>query len=151
MRRIGHLTSILAASALALAVLAIGPGPARAATITVTGTGTAVANDGVCTLIEAITAANDDAASGAAAGECPAGSGADTIVLQAGATYTLTTDNNPGTFFGRNEAFRWTAETGLVSLGLLPGDTFSEARGVSADGAVVVGVSESALTSVRSG
>ena len=35
--------------------------------------------DGLCTLREAITAANSDAASGATPGECAAGSGTDTI------------------------------------------------------------------------
>jgi hypothetical protein len=39
----------------------------------------------VCSLREAVIAANADAASGARAGECPAGSGADTIVVPAGA------------------------------------------------------------------
>lgn len=39
-----------------------------------------------------------------------------------------------------NEAFRWTAEDGMVGLGDFPGGTFfSEASGVSGDGAVVVG------------
>jgi probable HAF family extracellular repeat protein len=40
------------------------------------------------------------------------------------------------------QAFRWTQETGIISLGNL-GNTskFSEAKGVSADGSVVVGVS----------
>jgi hypothetical protein len=83
------------ALALALAALAVPTPPAvRAAAIAVTGTGTAVANDGVCTLIEAIRAANADAASGSRPGECPAGRGADTIALQPGATYTLTAVNN---------------------------------------------------------
>jgi len=48
-----------------------------------------VANDGVCSLIEAITAANTDTPSGATPGECAAGSGADTIVLATQATYSL--------------------------------------------------------------
>jgi CSLREA domain-containing protein len=43
--------------------------PLSAATITVTGTGDAVAVDGACTLREAVTAANTNAASG----DCPAG------------------------------------------------------------------------------
>ena len=43
-----------------------------------------------CTLINAITAANTDTATGG----CPAGSGADTIVLPAGSTQTLTSVNN---------------------------------------------------------
>ncbi len=54
---------------------------ALAATITVNSTADTAANDGLCTLREAITAANNDAASGAAAGECAAGSGADTIAF----------------------------------------------------------------------
>ena len=63
---------------LAVVVLMIGTAPTvHAATITVDSTATAVANDGVCTLIEAITAANDNAASGDSSGECAAGSGAD--------------------------------------------------------------------------
>jgi titin len=51
-----------------------------ATTITVNSTADTQANDGVCTLREAITAANTDTASGVAVGECAAGSGAgDTI------------------------------------------------------------------------
>ena len=37
--------------------------------------------DGLCSIREAVTAANDDVSSGAAVGECPAGSGADTILI----------------------------------------------------------------------
>lgn len=62
--------------------------PAQAAVITVNTTSMAVANDGHCSLIEAINAANTDTASGALPGECSAGSGADTVVLP-NATYTL--------------------------------------------------------------
>ena len=43
----------------------------------------------------------------------------------------------------RFEAFRWTAATGIVGIGDLPGGDFqSQARGVSADGRVVVGEGE---------
>ncbi|MEQ8675914.1 MAG: choice-of-anchor Q domain-containing protein [Aggregatilineales bacterium] len=49
-----------------------------AATITVTTNNPIVAVDGVCSLIEAIDNANDDAATHA---DCPAGAGADTITL----------------------------------------------------------------------
>ncbi|MDJ0728996.1 MAG: PEP-CTERM sorting domain-containing protein [Crocosphaera sp.] len=43
------------------------------------------------------------------------------------------------------EAFRWTADTGMVGLGDLPGGAFfSRAAAVSADGSVIVGRSESA-------
>jgi len=49
------------------------------------------ANDGVCTLREAITAANTNTASGAAAGECAAGSvtGRDSIEIEVSGTITL--------------------------------------------------------------
>jgi hypothetical protein len=57
---------------------ALGQAPALAATINVDGTS--------CTLIDAIAAANTDAP----AGGCTAGSGADTLVLPAGSTHTLT-------------------------------------------------------------
>ena len=62
-------------------MLALGQQPGLAATIPV---GVA------CTLVDAITAANTDTATGG----CPAGSGADTIVLPAGSTQTLTEVNN---------------------------------------------------------
>ena len=47
-----------------------------------------------------------------------------------------------GFSFGPNvpeQAFRWTAASGMVGLGSLPGFMSSEARGVNADGTVVVG------------
>ena len=76
---------------LALALLlslAMPSGTAHAATITVNTATDVVANDGQCSLREAITAANTDTASGATGGECAAGSGDDTITLPLG-TYTL--------------------------------------------------------------
>jgi CSLREA domain-containing protein len=58
--------------------------PAPAATINVTTTGDVVAEDGLCSLREAITAVNSQTAGGGA-GECPAGDGAsDTINLGEG-------------------------------------------------------------------
>src|SRR5262245_19354352 len=39
------------------------------------------------------------------------------------------------------QAFRWTQEGGLVGLGRLPGDFYSHATGVSADGSLVIGFS----------
>lgn len=57
---------------------------AGATTITVDlGAGTVDPQDGQCSLREAVSAANDDTGSGPAAGECPAGSGADTIPVAA--------------------------------------------------------------------
>jgi len=67
-------------------VLCIGlAATARGTTITVNSTDDSLAVDGNCTLREAIIAANTDAAVDA----CPAGSGADVVVVPAG-TYTLT-------------------------------------------------------------
>lgn len=52
----------------------------------------------------------------------------------------------PVTLFSGTEAFRWTAETGLIGLGDLPGGNFfSAAIAASGDGSVIVGQSESAL------
>ena len=62
-------------------MLALGQSPALAATIPVGGS---------CTLVDAITAANTDTATGG----CLAGNGADTIVLPAGSTQTLTSVHN---------------------------------------------------------
>ncbi|MEO8190773.1 MAG: CSLREA domain-containing protein [Acidobacteriota bacterium] len=65
----------------ALLVL-LGSASARAATITVNTASDVSANDGKCTLREAITAANTNTASGALPGECVAGAaGLDTIVF----------------------------------------------------------------------
>ncbi|MEJ2747533.1 MAG: CSLREA domain-containing protein, partial [Anaerolineae bacterium] len=51
------------------------------------------ANDGFCSLREAIIAANSDKQSGGKPGECVAGSGADTIIIPAG-HYTLSRTDN---------------------------------------------------------
>jgi hypothetical protein len=88
MKTIHLFTTLMLVAGLALVV---GPVPVvYAATITVTSTsgGTGGAD---CTLRDAITAANTDTVTGG----CPAGSGADTIVLASGGTYTLAAvDNN---------------------------------------------------------
>ena len=55
------------------------------AVIIVDGTGDEIADDGVCTLREAITAIN----SGTVVNECDASGGADTIFIEAGGTITL--------------------------------------------------------------
>ncbi|MEM7017108.1 MAG: hypothetical protein AAF512_07170 [Pseudomonadota bacterium] len=76
--RLPHQPLALAVSAL----LALGGQPVSAATINVTGG---------CNLVDAITAANTDAA----VGGCPTGdTGTDTIVLTSNDTITLTTVNN---------------------------------------------------------
>lgn len=77
------------ATALAIGAVTIGSGaasPVHAASITVDTTTDAATADGQCSLREAITAANADSNAG---GECPQGSGADTIVLPASATFVL--------------------------------------------------------------
>jgi len=66
--------------------------PAGAATITVNTTGDIIADEGVCSLREAVIAANTNTASGATAGECAAGEAlptVDEINIPAG-TYDLT-------------------------------------------------------------
>ena len=67
--------------------------PAQAATIVVNTTSDIIADDGKCSLREAVFSANFNTPSGATPGECPAGSGADVITLDA-ETYTLSI---PGT------------------------------------------------------
>jgi CSLREA domain-containing protein len=62
---------------------------ALAAVISVTTTADVIANDGLCSLREAIINANNNSRLFAATGECAAGSGVDTINLPAG-TYNLT-------------------------------------------------------------
>lgn len=81
---------------LAVPVLAFGlqgtlavPPTLAASVITVNSLADVAANDGACTLREAITAANTDTASGAAAGECAAGSGTDAITFSVAGTITL--------------------------------------------------------------
>jgi uncharacterized repeat protein (TIGR01451 family)/CSLREA domain-containing protein len=84
------------ALALFLAASLLAPTPARAAgTITVNTTGDVIdSGDGLCSLREAVIAANTDTASGDVPGECQAGSGADTIefdpALPLPATFVLT-------------------------------------------------------------
>ncbi len=71
-------------------ILLTAPSLAHAAAITVTTADDVAADDGACSLREAMIAANSDTSSGASAGECVAGSGADTIVLPAATTFLLT-------------------------------------------------------------
>jgi len=48
---------------------------------------------------------------------------------------------------GGSVPYRWTEATGMVSLGLLPGDTHGVAFGVSANGSVVIGSTSSSFGS----
>ncbi|WP_233452068.1 choice-of-anchor Q domain-containing protein [Rubrobacter xylanophilus] len=72
------------------ALLSLAASPAWAAEITVDDTADTVADDGECTLREAIASANTDAASGSAAGECAAGQGNDEILFDLPASSTIT-------------------------------------------------------------
>jgi hypothetical protein len=88
-RRLQHrMAWSLAGAAL---LLALGQGIPEAATITVTTNKANTRRDNKCSLIEAIDNANNDAATHT---DCVAGSGADTIVLPADATFTLKRVNN---------------------------------------------------------
>jgi VCBS repeat-containing protein/probable HAF family extracellular repeat protein len=49
--------------------------------------------------------------------------------------------------FSGLEAFRWTPAGGMIGLGFLPSDDFSEATGVSEDGSVIAGYSHEVATS----
>ena len=80
-------SAVLAALVIAGSLTAAAP--ASAVTISVGIQDDAVADDGACSLREAIVAANNDAPSGNAAGECAAGSGPDIIVVPGG-VYRLT-------------------------------------------------------------
>ena len=78
-----------------LAYLAVAEPTAPMTTITVNSTSPVIADDGLCTLPEAIISANTQTASGSLPGECPAGSiGGNIIVLQSAATYTLVAAHN---------------------------------------------------------
>jgi hypothetical protein len=86
------LASSLAGAAL---FLALARGAAPAATINVDTDVPTVAADGLCSLVEAIINANDDAASHA---DCASGAGADTIMLLSTATHTIVKNYGAGTY-----------------------------------------------------
>jgi probable HAF family extracellular repeat protein len=82
----------------------------------------------------------DFAGGGTNAGSAANGISTDgTVVVGYGTTDGRPIPSGGSTAFTR-EAFRWTAATGLVSLGVLPGSHLgTDARAVSADGSVIVG------------
>ncbi len=81
---------LTAASLLIVTVFTLQPPQAAyAQSIEINSTADVIADDGQCTLREAIIAANTDTASGTLAGECRAGSGTDVVYVPNG-TYTLT-------------------------------------------------------------
>jgi CSLREA domain-containing protein len=71
-------TRVRLTGGIAFALLLASVASAGATTITVNSTGDAAANDGACTLREAITSANGNAASGGMVSECAAGQAAPT-------------------------------------------------------------------------
>jgi len=72
-------TKIICRALLATVITGLFAMSAEAATIDVNTTGDTIANDGVCSLREAVIAANTNTASGAMAGECTAGEAAPTV------------------------------------------------------------------------
>jgi CSLREA domain-containing protein len=96
-----------------------------AATISVDTTKDLVAADGHCSLREAITAANNDTAT-PGAGECPAGSGADTIILPAG-SYVL---SRPGAEENQNQTGDLDIADELTILGAGTSATIIDANGI---------------------
>lgn len=90
--------------------------------ITVTTTADEVNNDGDCSLREAVIAANTDTAVDA----CPAGNGADTIILPAG-TFTFSL---AGTSEGAAQTGDLDILDDLTLIGAGPNDTFIDAGGL---------------------
>ena len=88
LRDSSRLRTARASGIVALLVVLLAAVPASAADIDVDSTADAVADDGTCSLREAISAANEDTASGGQPGECAEGAGADMVLLPAG-IYTL--------------------------------------------------------------
>jgi CSLREA domain-containing protein len=85
-----------------------------------------VADDGQCSLREAITAANTDTASGASGGECGAGNGADTITLPQG-NYILTI---PGSNENSNVSGDLDVTGPLTIIGFGPAASIINANGI---------------------
>ena len=96
MKKLYRMINVLVVMALLFVALAVSPTTVSAiSNIHVNSTADTVANDGVCTLREAITAANTDTVSGAATGECAAGSGTDSIDFSVSGTITLGSSRLP--------------------------------------------------------
>src|SRR5690349_13670886 len=87
LRRMG---AILLAGGVAAGLAAAPAAVLAGSVITVNSLANVDADDGECTLREAIAAANTDTTSGATTGECAAGSGTDTIAFSVGGTISVT-------------------------------------------------------------
>ncbi|MCB0033472.1 MAG: CSLREA domain-containing protein, partial [Anaerolineales bacterium] len=87
-----------------------------------------LANDGICTLREAVIAANRDKKSGNKPGECDPGRGADTIILEAG-TYLLSRSDNGREDSGSTGDLDIDSDITFVGAG--PGLTTIDANGIN--------------------
>lgn len=92
-----------------------------ATTIVVNSTADDEDNDGECTLREAIIASNTDTASGAAAGECEAGDGNDTINFNITGTADFTNGGEDGYTISPNTALPHITETVTIDGYSQPG------------------------------
>src|SRR4051812_45980341 len=112
-----------------LAAIAL-PSAAAAAPIDVNSTADALnANDGLCTLREAVRSANLDTASGPGAGECRAGAGADAIRVPAGNfTLGLTGANENAAATGDLDL---TGTVDVTGAGTTPGPTGTTLNGMA--------------------
>jgi CSLREA domain-containing protein len=96
MRVYSLLTKIISVISVMVAGFFFMASHASAATLTVNSKADSTADDGSCTLREAITAANTDTASGALSGEYIAGSGTDTINFNISGTADFTNGGQNG-------------------------------------------------------
>jgi CSLREA domain-containing protein len=117
--------------------------PVYAASIVVNSNAGTQANDGVCTLREAIIAANIDARSGTLSGECVAGSSGMDSISFAG-NYTITVGSQlpfvttAMTITGRgaaNTIIQAAASPNVATWRVFPGDPYRQADPGSSDGA----------------
>lgn len=97
------------------------------ATLVVNSKADVVADDGECTLREAITAANSDTASGATPGECEAGDGADVIEFAITGTADFTSSTQDGYTITLLDALPLITTTVTIDGHSQPGSAFNTA------------------------
>lgn len=69
------------------------------------------------------------------------GLGGDTLAIAASSNGSIVVGTSTPNTFQNSRAVRWTSPTTVQSIGTLGTDTYSDARGVSTDGSVIVGTS----------
>ena len=124
--------------------------PASAAqTITVNSKADTLADDGVCTLREAITAANTNTASGATPGECIAGdAGTDTINFNITGTADFTNGGQDGYTIQPQSALPTIEETVIINGYSQPGSSANTAVAPAAlNGTILIEINGSAVDS----